>query len=62
MMAALVGAAFALGQREMMQEHLWMPMPDIYLATNEKLEGATPHMLDQNMFYRGLNPGLNPSL
>ena len=48
---------YALVQRRVTQEHLWMPVMNVamYTTSLKKLKGVRPHMLYQNTFYKGLD-------
>jgi peptide/nickel transport system substrate-binding protein len=51
---------YALVQQKIMQEHLWMPVLNINMhqVVNKKINGARPHMIYQNTFYKGLDASL----
>ena len=48
---------YALAQKRVTEEHLWMPVMNIamYTTSVKKLKGVRPHMLFQNTFYKGLD-------
>jgi peptide/nickel transport system substrate-binding protein len=48
---------FGRVQERVTKEHLWIPVlnVDMYMTTNKRLKNARPHMLYQNVFYKGLD-------
>ena len=48
---------YGLAQRRITDNHLWMPVMNVglYMVTNRRLKGARPHMIHQNVFYKGLD-------
>ena len=48
---------YALVQQKVMREHLWIPVLNINMhqVANKKINGARPHMIYQNTFYKGLD-------
>jgi len=48
---------YALVQKQVTEEHLWMPVMNIAMFTTstKKMKGVRPHMLYQNTFYKGLD-------
>ena len=51
------GKAYGLVQKQVTDEHLWIPVMNIamYQTVNKKVKDAKPHMLYQNTFYKGLD-------
>jgi peptide/nickel transport system substrate-binding protein len=48
---------YGLAQRRVMENHLWIPVMNVglHMVTNKRLKGGRPHMIHQNVFYKGLD-------
>jgi peptide/nickel transport system substrate-binding protein len=48
---------YAMVQQKVMRAHLWMPVLNINMdaVSSKKLKNYRPHMIYQNVFYKGLD-------